>query len=153
MSKVILRKAASMQELAVDFQKDAERLQEKPLKLPFFKVDPKLKIEIGKVTRDIYVATFIPLLAARIVETDTESRQILLAENGVVQIWLKELLEGMKMTSISSSKELVKEDFRLSCSDMPGARDDVELLVRSIQWLIIEMQGHEEALDQIKWGF
>ena len=50
-----LLKAKKMQETAVDFEKDASKLQI----LPRFQVDKKLKGQIGEVTRDIHVAAYV----------------------------------------------------------------------------------------------
>jgi len=147
LSNIVLRRSASMQELASDFQKDAERLQSKPFKLPAFKVDPRLKVEIGMITRDIYVASFIPLLVARIIESESD-RHVLVDDS--VQTRLKQQLEAMKSDDKSACKEVASGTLLMASDNARSA--DVDLLLRTIDWLVLEMCGHDDALQQIKWG-
>ncbi len=141
LSSKILRKASSMQEITVDFEKDATRLQ----KLSCFRVDPRLKGELGKITRDIYVASFVPRLASKIMKS--ESRLLLLEKNGLVQQRLEEIRVDMVNGGIET-----KENFHpTSTLDLPGQEgsDDIHLLLRTIQWLVTEMRGHDAALKVI----
>ncbi len=145
LSSKVLRKSSSMQEITVDFEKDAARLQ----KFPFFRVDPRVKGELGKITRDIYVASFVPRLAGKIMRSD--SRKLLLEKNGLVQQRLEEIRADMVKNGIADSSQATKENFHLPPSDLPGqeGRDDIDLLLLTIQWLVTEMRGHDEALKRI----
>lgn len=145
LSNKVLRKSSSMQEITVDFEKDAARLQ----KLPFFRVDPRVKGELGKITRDIYVASFVPRLAAKILRS--ESRVLLLEKNGLVQQRLEEIRADMVKNGIAVTSHTTKENFHLPPSDLPNqeGRDEIDLLLLTIQWLITEMRGHHEALKAI----
>ena len=144
LSRTVLLKSASMQEITADFEKDAARLQ----KLSCFRVDPRLKAELGKITRDIYVASFIPRLAAKIMKT--ESRSLLLEKNGPVQQRLSEIRTDME-SEVTAEAKTIAENFHLPSSDMPGqeGRQDIDLLLRTIQWLITEMRSHNKALKGI----
>jgi len=147
LAKDMQTKSTNMRELAADFEKDANRLQI----LPRFKIDPSLKGELGKITRDIYVASFIPRLAARILENDA-SRMALQEDDGIVTKKLKEILSEMK-SGIQNCKQVsTKESFRLP-AELPDTCVDIEFMIHTIQWLVTEMKGHEEVLNQIKWGF
>jgi len=145
LSSKILRKSASMQEITVDFEKDAARLQ----KMTCFKVDPRVKMELGKITRDIYVASFVPRLAAKILKG--ESRLLLLEKNGHVQQRLEEIRADMANDGITATSQTIKENFHIPSSDLPDreGRDDIDLLLLTIQWLITEMRGHNGALKVI----
>lgn len=147
LAKDVQTKSTNMRELAADFEKDANRLQI----LPRFKIDPILKGELGKITRDIYVASFIPRLAARILENDA-GRMALHDDEGIVTKKLKEILSEMK-SGIQNCKQVSnKGSFRLP-AELPDTCVDIEFLIHTIQWLVTEMKGHEEVLNQIKWGF
>ncbi len=145
LSSTILRKSASMQEITVDFEKDASRLQT----MPCFRVDPRLKAELGKITRDIYVASFVPRLAAKIMKTD--SRPLLLEKNGLVQQRLEEIRASIVNDGITARAQTINENFHLPSSDLPRreGQDDIDLLLLTIQWLITEMRGHNDALKDI----
>ncbi len=145
LSSKVLRKSSSMQEITVDFEKDAARLQ----KLPFFRVDARVKGELGKITRDIYVTSFVPRLAAKIMRS--ESRVLLLEKNGLVQQRLEEMRADMAKNGITATSQATKENFHLPPSDLPDqeGRDEIDLLLLTIQWLITEMRGHDEALKAI----
>ncbi len=152
--------SSKMQELAVDFEKDAARLQ----KLPRFQVDPRLKIETAKVTRDIHITAFLPLLASDIL-SDERKRAILLGRESdgrrELEALLSEMEEGIggsargkkDMETESHSTMTVSLLSNQSPEGLSEAETDVELLLRTIRWLRDEMYQHEETLDTIKWGF
>lgn len=144
LSSEILRKSATMRELTFDFEKDASRLHQ----LSCFRVDPRLKVELGKVTRDIYVARFIPHLAAKIMGSES-SRSVLLDKNGPVQRRLEGIRSNMVNDGIAATAQESKEDFHLPSSELPDTRDDIDLLLKSIQWLVTEMRSRDAALKAI----
>ena len=143
LSNKIFRKSATMREITADFEKDAARLQT----LPCFRVDPRLRAELGNISRDIYVASFVPRFAAKIM--GSEGRSILLEKGGPVQRRLEEIRDDMAKVGIAAATQTSKENFHLPSSDFPDTREDIDLLLLSIQWLVAEMRGHEEALKTI----
>lgn len=145
LSNKILQKSTNMQGLAVDFEKDAARLHN----LPYLQVDPKLKGEIAKVTRDIYVARFIPHLAAKIM--GSESRMLLLDKNGLVQQRLDEIRLNTLYDGIAGKALDNNDTFHLPSSESSDTRDDIDLLLLCIQWLVTEMKDHDKTLQAIKY--
>jgi hypothetical protein len=139
-----LFESKKMQETAVDFEKDASKLQ----MLPRFKVDKNLKGEIGKVTRDIHVAAYVPEHAARML-LDPEKRSLMLGENSRG----REELENM-LLKLKGGIDLGGET-RTKSSEMESSESelDLELLLRTINWLAEEIKKHEDAFNSIKWGF
>mmetsp|Transcript_3384 Transcript_3384/g.3941 ORF Transcript_3384/g.3941 Transcript_3384/m.3941 type:complete len:330 (+) Transcript_3384:3-992(+) len=152
--------SSKMQELAVDFEKDAARLQ----KMPRFQVDPRLKVETAKVTRDIHITAFLPRLTSDIL-SDEKKRSILLGRESDARKELEALLEEMEegvYGSVRGKKDMDTESHstitasllsNVSSEGLSEAETDVELLLRAIRWLRDEMYQHEETLDTIKWGF
>ncbi|VEU40287.1 unnamed protein product [Pseudo-nitzschia multistriata] len=142
LSTEIENRSTEMQVIAADFEKDASRLRA----MPRFQVDPRLKIEISKVTRDIYTAAFVPKLAASILE-DAERRSALVGTESVYRRELLKLWEVGHDPSIESSAPI---------PNLPKATcdgdTDAELLVRAIAWLRDEFIQHETVLDSIKFG-
>jgi hypothetical protein len=146
-----LHQSTKMQVMAVDFEKDASKLQ----RLPYFKVDPRLKLEIGKVTRDINITIFLPQLAARLV-LEPDRRFLMLGRDSVGRKELESLFSKMQDGLDGSKKTsgLVKgAGYHETVATTTDAEVDLELLLRTVDWLINEIECHEEALDRIKYGF
>lgn len=148
LSADIVKTTANMLELTNDFHADAAKLQ----RLPFFSLDPMLKMQIGLVTRDNHVVSFIPGLVATILDNDV-TRPLLLEKNGSVQKKVNQILNNMKRGGIIG--DYVPEanlEFHLPSSELVDSRDDIDLLVRTLQWLIAEMRARDQALKRIEWG-
>ena len=147
----ILEQSSKMQELAVDFEKDASRLQ----KFPYFCVDPRLKLEIAQVTRDIHITAFIPMFAAGLLK-DSNKCATLLGKESSGRKELEALLVEMACgVTTGCQKDRQELDIISSLSLSEGSTNaevDVELLLRTIHWVKEEMYKHEEALNKIKWG-
>lgn len=148
-------RSTKIQELAVDFEKDAARLK----KLPCFKIDPKLKVEIAKVTRDIHIAIFIPSLAANILR-DPKKRFVLLERESQGRNDLEVILIGMKRGIRGKdvyNDSIAEEESGLVSAPIPSDDStdediDIKLLLLTLRWIRDEMYKHEEDLDNIKWG-
>jgi len=146
-----LQQSTKMQVRAVDFEKDAAKLQ----RLPRFQVDPRLKLEIGKVTRDINITIFLPQLAARLI-LEPDRRFLMLGRDSAGRKELESLfakmqdgLDGNKKTSGS----VKGTGYHETVATTTDAEVDLELLLRTVNWLTNEIECHEEALDKIKYGF
>ena len=147
---LILRKESiaisdSMQALIVDFEKDAVRLNAFPL----FKVDPKLKAIIARVTRDVHIAAYVPQVAARIL-LDPQGRSAALSNESRGRIELTRLYEGLVKGS-SPGMERVPLQIH-SVEALSDDEIDLELLLRVTAFLRDEIKAQEKDLDQINWG-
>lgn len=142
-----LKQSTKMQALAVDFEKDASKLQ----RMSCYRIDPRLKMEIGKVTRDNYIAAFLPQLAAKLL-SDTDRQSIMLSSNSNGRKELEAILAEMENgfdDSYDRVRSLCSFDEQTLSTD---AEVDLELFIRTIHWLKGEMQSHHKALKHIKWG-
>jgi len=156
--------SASLLELVTDFRDDADRLHKSPL----FRVDPMLKMQIGLVTTDSIVLSFVSRLTATILDCDT-SKSLLVETDGVVQNKMKDILDDMNSGGISGPGLENQVEFQLAaCRDdilsskkksdslpvceLADARDDIDHLIRAVGWLVTEIRSHEQALNNIEWG-
>lgn len=148
LSNQIQSQSSKMQAMAVDFEKDASKLH----KMPRFQVDSRLKVEIAKVTRDIHISAFVPLLAANILQDD-EKRASLVDNESPFRKELGDLFNEMNkyIDSTPATNVSMPLCFREEKSSVGDV--DMELLVRTIIWLKDEMNQHKEVLGSIKWGF
>lgn len=146
LSSKILVQGTHMQEMAVDFEKDASKLR----KVPIFLVDPLLKPEISKVTRDIYICAFIAKHASDIL-ADGETRSILLNDGSYGRYELENLNRILQLRNLPLS---TKNDEGSITFDHQSTRTngliDAKLLIYTIKWLLNEIHGHEEVLCKIR---
>lgn len=144
----ILTKSSKLRGLALGYEKDASKLH----KFPRFKVDPNLKVELEKISCDIHVAAFVPLMAAKLLSHE-DGRKALLSLNGGVRtelsLLLKEFELGLAGGDIASlTVQLPPQNSGLDNT----TKIDVELFLRTIFWMVTEMHRHSAALDKISWG-
>lgn len=147
---LVLRKESiaisdSMQALVVDFEKDAVRLNTFPL----FKVDPKLKAIIARVTRDVHIAAYVPQVAARIL-LDPQGRSAALSNESRGRRELNSLYEGLVKGSSPGMKRIPLQI--QSVEALSDDEIDLELLLRVTAFLRDEIKAQEKDLDQINWG-
>ena len=146
LSSKILVQGTHMQEMAVDFEKDASKLR----KVPIFLVDPLLKAEISKVSRDIYICAFIAKHASDIL-ADGETRSILLNDGSYGRYELENLDRILQLHNLPLS---TKNDEGSITFDHQSTRTngliDAKLLIYTIKWILNEINGHEEVLCKIK---
>jgi len=146
-----LEQASKMQDFAVDFEKDAAKMQ----MLPLFQIDPKLKAEIVKVTRDIEVCAFVPQMASKML-LDAGRRRVVLGRGSTGRKKLESLLQMFERgIDADSDKEETEENaYSVEVGILnDDAEIDLELFLRTIRWLKDEMRNQEEVLNTIKWGF
>jgi len=136
----------SLHALSFSKRNSAERLQTKPLILPCLKVDPRLKDEISKITRGIYVTVFIFNLIASIIESP-DDRRLLLEKNGAVQKELKKILHVMTNNRNGSPEHsLVRPDVSFN------SQEDSTFLIHTIHNVVTRIMETETTLGDIKWG-
>eukprot|EP00536_Pseudo-nitzschia_multiseries_P003499 jgi/Psemu1/323052/estExt_fgenesh1_pg.C_540018 len=160
LSEEIRSHSSALQEQAVDFEKDASKLRS----LPLFRVDPRLKTEIARVTRDIHIAAFVPLLAAAILLDGEKRGQLLRSESRYrkdLETLLGEMAEDCTSASTSASNSTSTKSATATAIPAiqsfaePASTDaetDSELLVRTIVWLWEETKQHKTVLGTIQWG-
>lgn len=141
-----IRQSAKMQELVVDFEKDAVRLN----KFPLFQVDPKLKAVIGNVTRDVHIAAYVPQVAARIL-LNPQSRNAALGNESSGRKELERLLGDMER-DICPGKDRVPLNIE-SDAGLTDGEIDLELFLRTVCFFTDAMKAEEKELSSIKWGF
>ena len=116
---------------------------------PLFKVDPKLKAIIARVTRDVHIAAYVPQVAARIL-LDPQGRSAALSNESRGRIELTRLYEGLVKGS-SPGMERVPLQIH-SVEALSDDEIDLELLLRVTAFLRDEIKAQEKDLDQINWG-
>ena len=142
-----IKKAAQMQELVGDFEKDAVRLN----RFRLFQVDPQLSAIISKVTRDVHIAAYVPQVSARILSKAGEngSEQVL-GKNSRGREELQRVLSELEHGGCPGNDRVslnVESDVGLTDIEI-----DLELLLRTLCFLATEMKLEEEKLNAIKWG-
>ena len=136
--------------LAKDVFDDAQRLSA----APFLKTDAGLTLELALVSRDVYVASYLGLIAARIVSNPTFHKVAL--ENEAT----RSLIESYH-DSFQNKKRSAPSRPSTLLSDLEGGDGDeakeakllLELFLRICNMVQQRVGAHHRALDKIKWGY
>ncbi len=140
--------------LAKDVFDDANRL----LVAPFLKTDAGLALELALVSRDVYVSSYLAVIAARIV-SNPNFRKVALENDGTRS--LIESYRDMFQNQNSRHTETIPSDPSTLLSDLEGADGDeakeanllLELFLRICKMVQQRVGAHHRALDKIKWGY
>jgi len=166
LSKKILRKkdddlaaGIRLHGLAKDLFDDASRLSA----APFLKVDGRLTLELALISRDVYVASYLGILASRIV-SNPNFRKVALEDRNVrssIQSFQQTFQTRSSMYGSVSSAASGRNKRQSLTSDLEEAdRDEikeakllVELFLRISQMIQQRLESHHRSLDEIKWGY
>jgi hypothetical protein len=143
-----------LHKLAKDVYDDASRFSA----APFLKTDGGLTMELALISRDVYVASYLGILAARIV-SNPQFRRVALEDDTV-----RSSIESYKRTfqnRLSQYGESSPGKHQSLVSDLEGGDGDelkeakllVELFLRLSKMIQQRVQSHHRALEQIKWGY
>jgi len=159
-SKDVLKKkdhdlahAVRLHGLAKDFFEDASRLSA----APFLKTDPRLHLELALIALDIYVVSFVAIIASRIISNQKFRR--LAMEEDIVRQKLESFFETFEQKK--SIYTDVGNETKVLGVDIEGGDDEetkeakllIELFLRILRMLQQRVKSHHLALDSIKWGY
>lgn len=140
--------------LAKDVYDDASRFSA----APFLKTDGGLTLELALISRDVYVSSYLGVLAARIV-SNPNFRRVALEDETVRSsiVSYKQIFQNRQSHESSPAKNTPQS----LVSDLEGGDGDemteakllVELFLRLSKMIQQRVQSHHRALDQIKWGY
>lgn len=162
-SKELLRKkdrdlaaGIRLHALAKDVFEDASRLSA----APFLKVDGRLALELALTSRDLYVASFVGILAARIVSNPNFRRVALQDQHvrssiqGYKHTFQNRLSQYGESSPAKNKRQSLVADLEKGDGDeIKEAKLLVELFLRISKMIQQRVQAHHRALDDIKWGY
>ena len=146
--------------LAKDVYDDASRFSA----APFLKTDGGLTTELALISRDVYVASYLGVLAARIV-SDPGFRRVALEDPAVrssIESYQRTFQNRLSQYADESSSSPKKKNRPSLVSDLEGGGDGdelkdakllVELFLRLCEMIQRRVRSHHRALEQIKWGY